>query len=216
MISRKILPLALGLLLLLQSPAAAAQLDAKDAPKLNGPLTTTPGLRSCTRQTERTDGGQVIAYFKVCTRYYEFDPDKENDSDSNYGAFWIQANINASNGWCARSAKIDLTYSGGVRNKAPKPGTTERAKHRERFTTKLIVDTDGHSTGDASIKNSFSLLPGKLRASRPRSGKFRLEWRGKTANKLALVSGLELSWPQGGNAPAIQPSVGAVFDRNCG
>jgi len=214
MIPRQLLPLATAVALLVPAAAFAAQLEANDPPKRDGPLSTSPSLRSCKKRTERTKGGSAIAYFKVCTRYYEFDRDQETDSNTNYGAFWVQANVDATNGWCARSAKVELSYSRGVRNKAPKPGSTERAKQRERFTTKLIVDTDGHSAAEASLKNSFTLLPGKLRSKMVGNGKtYRLRWEGRSKNKTALAAGLELAWPEDGEAPQISPSVGAVLDH---
>jgi hypothetical protein len=217
MFPRKVLPVGLAVLVVaLPSAAVAAQLKAKDPPKVDGPLSTSPELRRCTRRTERTESGRVIAHFKVCSRYYRFDPDKESDSTSNYGAFWIQVNADATNGWCARAVKVDLSYSGGVRNKAPKPGTREKAEHRERFTTSLIVDADGRADRKASIKNSFDLLPGILRSSLRGNGKtFRLQWKGNSNAKLAFASGLELSWPEDGEAPSISPRVRSLFDRGC-
>jgi hypothetical protein len=119
MFPRKVLPVGLAVLVVaLPSAAVAAQLKAKDPPKVDGPLSTSPDLRRCTRRTERTESGRVIAHFKVCSRYYRFDPDKESDSNSNYGAFWIQVNADATNGWCARAVKVDLSYSG----RRPKQG----------------------------------------------------------------------------------------------
>jgi hypothetical protein len=215
MIARQLLPLTVAFTVVsAPSIAVTEQLKASKPPTVHGPLSTSPELRGCKKNTKRTDSGQVMARFHVCSRYYKFASDRENDSDSNYGAFWIQATVDTTNGWCASKSTVDLSYPRGVRNKAPRPGTTERAKQRERFTTKLIVDADGHAEVDGTIKSSFALLPGKLRSVFFAGRKlFRVRWNGGSKNKVALVSGLELSWPQGGQAPEITPRVGAVLDR---
>jgi hypothetical protein len=215
MIARKLLALTVAFTVVATpSMAMTDQLKASNAPTVHGPLSTAPALRGCKKDTKRTDSGQVMARFHVCSRYYRVDAHREDDSDSNYGAFWIQATVDTVNGWCANQATVDLSYESGVRNKAPRPGTVERAKQRERFKTKLIVDADGHAEVDGTIKNSFALLPGKLKTLFFVGRKlFRLRWNGGSKNKVALVSGLELSWPQGGEAPKITPVVGAVLDR---
>jgi hypothetical protein len=208
------LAVAAGTSLAQPVPAVAEQLNAREGPEVSGPLSTDPALKSCKKTSRRTETGQLIARFHVCTRYYRFGTNHENDSDSNYGAFWIQATVDAKNGWCAKQTTVAVSWHGGVRNKAPAPGTFERAKHRERFKTKLIVDADGHADTTATIKNSFALLPGKLRSRLLADPKlFRVRWTGGSKNKVALVAGLELSWPQGGQAPEITPKVQAIFDR---
>ena len=208
--------LVLGAALVIALPAGAhAQLDADDRPTTRGPIASGPQLKSCKTEPGRDGGGNVVARFRVCSRYYLFNPDAETDDAKNYGAFWIQVQADAARGVCVKRIRTKLAYSGGVHAKAPKPGTTVKAGSKKRYTTKLTIDAQGNAEDRASIRNSFVLRRGKMTARTTKEGAYLLAWRGSSGKQLGFAAGLELSWPETGEAPRVKPRIRARLSRDC-
>ena len=200
------------------SAAAAVQMDATDDPNVNGPLSTNGDLQACKRKREKTARGRLIARFEICSRYYLFDPNEEDSTKSDYGAYWVQVNVDATRQWCTRSVKIIVPLPATVHAKAPRPGSRVRGGNK-KYTTKLEVDAQNHTSTPAEIKNSFTLRPKKLRSEVVSDGdKFRLSWTGSTARKLGYAAGIELSWASDATPPAVTPVVASSFaprDKGC-
>ena len=208
--------LVLGAALVIALPAGAhAQLDADDRPTTRGPVASGDSLKSCRSEPVRGDGGRILARFRVCSRYYLFNPDAETDDSKDYGAFWIQVQANASRGVCVKKIRTKLSYSRGVHAKSPKPGTTVKAGKKKRYATKLTVDAQGNTETRATIRNSFVLHGGKMSARTVKGGDYLLAWRGSSGKKLGFAAGLELSWPESGEAPRVKPRIRARLSRNC-
>jgi hypothetical protein len=208
--------LVLGAALVIALPAGAqAQLDADDRPTTRGPIASGPQLKSCKSESVRGDGGRILARFRVCSRYYLFNPEAETDDSRNYGAFWIQVQADATRGVCVKRIKTKLAYSRGVHAKAPKTGTTVTANKRKRYTTKLTVDAQGNTDTKATIRNSFVQRGGRMSARTVKGGDYLLEWKGSAGKKLGFAAGLELSWPDTGEAPRVRPRIRARLSRNC-
>jgi hypothetical protein len=192
---------------------APKQMDAASKPTLTGPVSTTPPLQDCNKKPER-EGGEIVARFHICNGYYVFDPDDESDTANDYGAYWVQGTVDSMNGWCTRQIRTFLERGADfITARAPKPGKKLSPNKTRKFTTKLTVDAQGAATTDGVIKNNWLVLPGKLKSSLLRAGKFRLEWTGKTDRKLAFAMGVELKWPEGDSPPQIDPSMAAVFQK---
>jgi hypothetical protein len=207
----RIAALACCFALLISPAASAAQMDAREKPSVKGPLTTSDELKNCKSKRQRSDG-ELVARFKVCTSYYIFDPAQETNANRDYGAYWIQVNINSTNGWCSRVVKTNLSLPNGVHQKAPKPGTSVKRGRVRSYTTKLRVDAQGAAVDDGVIKNSVRLWPGRLRAVTRNDGNtYRLRWAGNSAAKLAFAAGLELSWVAGESPPTVNSAVRALF-----
>jgi hypothetical protein len=207
--------LVLGAALVIALPAGArAQLDADDRPTTRGPIASGPQLKSCKSEPVK-EGGEVVARFRVCSRYYLFNPDAESDASKNYGAFWIQVQADAAQGVCVKRIRTKLAYSQGVHAKAPKTGTTVKADKKKRFTTKLTVDAQGNTETKAMIRNSFVQRGGKMTARRAKGGDYLLGWRGSSGKQLGFAAGLELSWPETGEAPRVKPRIRARLSRSC-
>jgi hypothetical protein len=207
--------IAAALVVAMPSPAHAAQMDAADDPTLRGPLSTSDDLQACKKKKERGRRGRLIARFKVCSGYYLFDPDQEDNAEANYGAYWIQANIDATRRWCTRSVKIVLPLPETSHSKAPRPGIS--VKGRKRHTTKLRVDAQNNTSSPGRVKNSFIVRSRRLRSKIVSDGeRFRLAWRGSTSRKLAYAAGIELSWDPGAGPPPVTPVVTAAFARRDG
>jgi hypothetical protein len=196
--------------------AAWAQLDADERPTTRGPIATGPQLKSCKSEPVRGEGGRVLARFRVCSRYYLFDPASETDTSRDHGAFWIQVQADASRGICVKRIRTTLRYSRGVRAKAPKVGTTVRAKKKKkkRYVTRLEVDAQGATDTPARIRNGFVLRGGRMAADSINGG-YRLSWRGSSGGELGFAAGLELSWPDTGDAPRVKPEIRARLSREC-
>jgi hypothetical protein len=211
--TKLIAALTVGLLAL---PAAAIgapkQMSANDKPQLSGPLSTDASLKSCKRKTEKVKG-KAVARFHICNGYYVFDPDDETEDATDYGAYWVQATVDAVNGWCTRSVVTELAGGGsGVTQRSLKPGTTIKAKKARNVTPRIKVDADGNTDTPGTIKNTFRLRPGTLK-SRNTGGKFRLTWTGKSPRKLASVMGAEIRWATGESPPTFSPQVFARFEK---
>jgi hypothetical protein len=216
MITRKFVAIVTATVALGMGPSSAGtpQLKASNRPVIDGPLSTSSDLQVCKKQVETNSSGTPIMRFKVCSGYYLFDPDKESGSNKDFGAFWFQVNADAINGYCARSITIDLDFTNGVHTRAPKLGTFEKAKKQEPFTTKLKVDAEGKADKPGTLKNTFKLLRGRMRSLMADENTFRLKWQGRAKDRLAFATGLELSWPEDDDLPAIQPRVSSFLDQD--
>lgn len=198
------------------SAAGAQQMDATDDPTVGGPLSTDAALHACKRKREKAAGGKFVARFEICSTVYLFDPDEEDSTKSDYGAYWVQVNVDATRRWCTRSVKIIVPLPEFVHAKAPRPGSRVRGANK-KHTTKLEVDAQDHTSTPARIKNSFTLRPKKLRSELVSDGdKFRLTWTGSTARKLAYAAGIELSWAPDATPPEVTPVVASSFARRNG
>jgi hypothetical protein len=193
-------------------------MDATDDPTVTGPLSTNDDLQACKKKREKTARGRLIARFEICSSYYVFDPNEEDSAESDYGAYWVQVNVDATRRWCTRSVKIILPLPDTVHAKAPRPGGAAKGANK-KYTTKLEVDAQGNTSTPGEVKNSFTLRPKKLRSEVVSNGdKFRLVWSGNSARKLAYAAGMELSWGQDATPPAVTPVVAASFaprDKGC-
>jgi len=191
---------------------APKQLKANNKPTLSGPVSTTPNLQGCKKKTQRHEG-QAVARFHICNGYYVFNPDQETDADTDYGAYWVQATVNAVNGWCTRSVTTELTGGGdGVTQRSPKPGTTIKAKKARNVTPRVRVDAQGNTDSPGTLRNTFRLRPGTLKSRRAGST-FRTIWTGKSQQKLAFVMGAEIRWAAGEAPPGFAPQVFARFEK---
>ena len=191
----------------LASPARA-QLDARTAPVVTGPLSTLGDGKEC-RATKYEVEGEIVARAKICLFLYAFDPEMEDDGANDYGVMWAQTNVDTSGGWCAFTVHTEVYIPSDMplHNRIPK--AQEIAK-RKKVTWKLPVDADGHATETASVKKGLTLYPESLARSR-RGTKdedvdlVRVTWRGETAQKLGFVSGIEVSWPEEEGPPDAVP-----------
>jgi hypothetical protein len=216
-VRRLLSPLVAAWLIAQPATVLAAQMGAGDDPAVSGPLSTRDDLQSCKKKKEKTARGHLIARFKVCSGYYLFDPDREDSTASNYGAYWLQLNVDATRRWCARSVKLILPLPATAHAKAPAPGTKVKAPKNKRYTTRLEVDAQGHTSDPAKIKNSFIVRPEKLRSEVVRKNKkLRLLWAGSSTRKLAMAAGIELSWDSGAAPPGIRPRVLSSFAHRHG
>jgi hypothetical protein len=214
-IRTKVIALLTAALLLLPATAIGAprQLSADDWPKVSKPLSTDESLRGCNKKTQK-DQGKPVARFHICNGYYVFDTADETDNESDFGAYWVQATVDAVKGWCTRSVTTELKGGGGggITQRSLKPGTTIKRKKARNVTPKITVDAQGATESPRTIKNTFRLRPGTLK-SRNKGDNFQLTWTGKKKSKLAFVMGAEIRWATGDQPPAFTPQVSARFEK---
>lgn len=203
---------------LLAPAASARQMTVKDEPTVSGPLEPDPELRACKTTRERS-GGEVVAVFKICLQWYRFAPADETDPDKNYGALWIQATVDAKNGWCTRQMKVETVLpKKGTLTKAPRPGKTVRvAGGTKKVTSKLTVDAGGATETPGEIKQSYLVRKGTLRARfKSDANLYRLKWDGNSPKLLAMAKGIELEWPSTGSPPITTSAVRGNFRKTGG
>jgi hypothetical protein len=179
---------------ILAPPANAEQLAAGDEPKVSDNLQAEG--KKCATEKDKHDG-EVVAVVKACQRFYILDPGSETNENRDYGAFWLQSTIDPKPGWCAESASSDIVFASKFKLVSKTPDEEESAKRSKRLKTSLSVDAGGDATTAGSISQSSDLYPDKQTPSAKRGEKmtkFRLTWTGSSTEKLAFVSGAQISW----------------------
>lgn len=189
--------------LLLPITSAGAQLDARERPRVTGPLAFVNKV--CDRRSERA-GGRVIATSRSCLRFYAFDPGKENNSRRDFGVVWLQSNVNARTGWCATQVRSVIDFPRRVRTLGTTPGS-HRSSNARRIRARLRVSNATDKPG--TIQNGFEMYPRRLLTGLvDQKTSFRATWRGSTRRALGFAQGVELSW----RANAGAPRVGSVLN----
>ena len=190
----------------LASPASG-QLDARTEPVVTGPLTTLGDGKKC-RATKYEVEGDVVARAKICLFLYAFDPESEDDGDSDYGVMWAQTNVDTGGGWCAFKVHTEVYIPKDMPMHARVP-RAQKIAARKKVTWKLTVDAEGHAAEEATVKKSLTLFPESLSRSRREddgdTDLVRVTWRGETAAKLGFVSGFEVSGPEADGPPNAVP-----------
>ncbi|MGH2746382.1 MAG: hypothetical protein ACRDKB_00450 [Actinomycetota bacterium] len=192
-------------------PAHADQLRAIDEPVVRGPLRFE--TEACQRK-RKVVNGRVAAVARSCLRFYSFDPGLETDARRDYGVAWLQTVVNPKPGWCARAVRSDLLIPDGVRLHARAPANM-RTNKPERRVARLRVDARGSAEEIAGVRQPFRLHPRRLtRSERNEGAVYSTNWVGGTGRKVAVPSGLELSWRASNPEVAIDFRVGFRIDRS--
>ena len=189
--------------LLVPVGSAEAQLDARERPRVTGPLAFVG--KDCDRHVERA-GGRIIATSRSCLRLYAFDPSRENNSSRDFGVAWMQSEVDARRRWCATEARSIIDFPRRVRVLGTTPGDLDTSRSR---LVRARLRVDNATDSPATIQNAFRLYPRVLRTGITDDGaSFRATWRGSTRRALGFALGVELSWEQG----ALPPATGSLLD----
>lgn len=194
------------------STVAAAQMEARDRPRVRGPLVHV--TKSCGRRSE-TAGGRVIATSRSCLRFYAFDPARERNRRRDYGVVWMQSNVDARRRWCAAEVVNRVTFEGRVRvlDKTPRGRRTGRAGG---VRSRLVVNN--FTNDPARISQRWRLYPRRLRSHViGDDAGLEVVWRGSTRRELGFALGAELSWPETAGPPAVNSLLTFALrrDRSC-
>ena len=181
---------------------ASAQLDARERPRVTGPLAFVN--KKCDRRLERA-GGRIIATSRSCLRFYAFDPAKENSPRRNFGVVWMQSDVDARRRWCATQVRSVINFPRRVRVLGTTPGD-DRTSNAHLARARLRVDNATAKRG--TIQNYFMLYPRRLRTGLANPTSFHAAWRGSTRRPLGFALGVELSW----RTNAGPPRVGSILD----
>ena len=189
--------------LVLPAAPASAQLDARESPRVRGPLAFVNKV--CDRRPERA-GGRIIATSRSCLRFYAFDPAKENSSRRNFGVVWMQTNVNARRRWCATQVRSVINFPRRVRVLGTTPGD-RTISSASLARARLRVDNATDKPG--TIQNNFKLFPRRLSTGLANQAtSFHAIWRGSTRRPLGFALGVELSW----RVNAGPPRVGSILN----
>ncbi|MGH2819307.1 MAG: hypothetical protein ACRDJ5_01495 [Actinomycetota bacterium] len=187
-----------GLVVALGALPALAQRDARDKPRVSGPLRRV--VRRCEQRPEEFNG-RIVARAESCVWLYAFRARAERNDRRDYGAVWLQTELRTKPNWCATKARSGIRIPRRTRSHA---GAPRRARAREprRYVTRLRVDAQGNAARVGRIKQPFKLHPRVLRGRMVRTKRtFRATWEGDTPRTLAFATGVEISWRRG-NPPA--------------
>lgn len=184
-----------GILALLMPSSLAApapQMDASDEPVVEGPLSLAD--TKCDRK-KRTSGDQTVAVIKRCLRFYTFDPASESDMGSDYGIVWLQSNVKAKSGWCAKRTASDVLLPDMVAIHSYNPKGPTPIEKAQPITTRVVADAGGTATAEGRITQDWLAYPAKVRGLTRADGRiFRVKWTGTSRQKLAFAGGVEIAW----------------------
>jgi hypothetical protein len=223
---KKLAAMVILVALALTPLSADAQMNPRKRPTKIGPLTfdgDTYSGKNCQNGVFRRDGdtGQVTSKWTFCTFFYRYSTAQDNNSNRDFGAMWLATRVDPTNGWCAARviSKLGVQTSGSGRafKRAPQ-GTTKETNQSRKVQTRLVVKANGGGDTKAVLKKGWILHPNNLKISRFQKDGFanlRLHHSGKTKKTVSFASAFEMSWPQGGNPPAISPELRALHMRNC-
>lgn len=187
--------------MLLATPAYAEQIAAKDEPKVSDNLASQG--KKCATERDKHDG-VVVAVVKACQRFYTLDTAAETNEERDFGAFWLQSTIDPKPGWCVTSGSSDIVFPSRFTVVSKAPDAAETAKKSKRLKTTLSVDAGGDAGTPGSISQSSTLYPDTqtpLVKRGEKKTKLRLKWSGSSGEKLAFVSGVQISWATDEGAP---------------
>jgi hypothetical protein len=206
--------------------SADAQMNPRKRPTKLGPLTfdgDTYSGPNCENGVFRRNGdtGQMTSRWTFCTFFYRYSTAQDNNSNRDFGAMWLATRLDPTNGWCAARviSKLGVRTSGTGRayRRAPQ-GKTKNTNNSRKVQTKLVVNANRGGDSKSVLKKGWIFHPDRLKIRRFKKNGFanlRLEYIGETEKTVSLASAFEMSWPQGGNPPAILPELRALHLRNC-
>jgi hypothetical protein len=192
-----------------------AQTDARTDPVVTGPLALSD--KACSRIQERILG-ELVAYTKTCIRLYTFNNNQETDLQRDYGVAWLQATVNAENGWCATTVRTDLKIPNGVTIHKRNPVELRTAAQPKVITNKMTTTAAGNSMTKASVAQSYIFRPRKAERVLANEGATqRLVWTGKTPAKLFFQTGVVFSWNILESPGEFRSGLGFRFEKaaNC-
>ena len=197
------------------SGAPPAQTDARTGPVRRGPLTLSDN--QCNRVTER-DQGQLVAYTRSCIRLYTFNPNRETNSQRDYGITWLQTNVNAENGWCARTVRTNLRIPGNVTIHKRNPIPEQTKTVRRVVTNKLVTNAGGNANSSGSLRQRYVFNPRRQTRTLVNQGATqRLSWFGSSDRKLFFQTGVVFSWNTNDEPGEFRSGLSYRFEKknNC-
>jgi len=201
------------------SPAAAEQLDAREAPAVEGALALEE--TECRTSTE-TRKGDAVAFLRLCHWLYRLDPATDGNADQDFAVVWVQTEVDAVRGWCAEEVRNSIKVTNGTMHQVA-PRRRIETDDKKRVTTTLVADGQGSATETGSVTQSFDLYPGVLRrptftATIDTSGtetvKYISRWNGSSRKSLAFAAGAEVAWETAEAVPAVTPRLGYTIRRS--
>jgi hypothetical protein len=202
------------LLVAVQAPA-----EARRQPKQSGPINFDE--RQCARKTIRwrnpkTGVREIVAKTETCALSYDYDPLREDNENRNFGILWAQARIDPRGAWCAKKVWSDIVVSEDTRMHKRTPAKNYDLSRSRKILVKLSSTADGAGDGKATVQETTTFRPKKLRHSRftfERQPVFRQVWTGQRGGVFHLTSGVEVSWAEDDPPDGLSSGVLGNFER---
>lgn len=194
LVRRALAALLVCLAVVAGAPAhAARQLDARDEPLVEGPLTLAG--QECDEQTLKSDGKPVIKV-AFCIFFYQFNSLFEIDLFNDYGVVWAQATFDSLPGLCTSELSFYVEVSPGTQVFQRTPADPHTAKKPGRMAAEVIATANANSVQPGSVSQEYLMLPGKMTPRGLEEGTtVGVSWKGRTPSKVAFATGAEIGWP---------------------
>jgi hypothetical protein len=196
---KKVLAAGIAAATLVAAAPAHAQMNPRSAPRSTGPLGSSP--KRCQSDNLRA-AGRVRGRLVVCAFSFGLNSAVDGNPNRDFGAVWIQASINPTNGWCAVRAPLSVVRPNNTRVVSVTPRALRARRARSHVARLTIGGPAAKRVG--RLRKGFTVFPRRLRRTfRPGPGRLTAMWNGRTRNTVAVVAGLEVSWRE-----ALNPSGG--------
>lgn len=199
-------------------PAFGGQLEASNRPQKSGPLSYDGagyGGPDCQSEKARFEG-EVVARYQTCSFFYRFDSAFEGNAERDFGALWLQTEVDPEHGWCASEVTAKLELRGGSARVQEATERTASPSGSKKITAKLRVDAAGGATEPGKLRNDFKLYPGEFSSDfRGKNDRLRIRWDGATQRTVALAGGIALSWRVDEGPPPIAIDIDPVMQDRC-
>jgi hypothetical protein len=209
---------AIGLLVVLALMLGTSPATARDKPKRSGPLNQ-DDPRACGRDTLKkwiNGRREVVAKAETCLYVFNYDPQREDNENRDYGIAWIQARVEPRGAWCAKRVWSDLVVSEDTKIHKRAPAKNFKIGKSRKVEVKLTSFANGASDEKATVSEKTTIHPRRLRHSSFRfKGQpvFRQRWTGQRGRPVNLTSGAEVSWEHDDPPDAISSSLLYDFER---
>lgn len=196
------------------SPASAAQLDPREAPKVTGDVSDP--ARGCSKDVAKRKG-RIAAVGLTCSHAYFL----QGGSARAYMVVWQQTRVKARKGWCAKRVTSEITSGAQSRIEDVAPTSNMRTQRSRKRTVKYQTTAGNTLAEAATFEQTFILRPRAILNSREMlaGGQevARSEWRGSIRKAVAVVHAVEVSWSSTLSQPEISPVVDYRIKRqaNC-
>ena len=169
--------------------ATSEQPEPSRQPRTEGPIGFDGS--QCSDEPVVSDEGTVLGHSEICLYQYSFETLSERDVLNEYGAAWIQGSFTPAQGWCVTDVEAGIEITGGRYSSTSKVATGKKASVR------LALNAGGNALENAKISQPVSAAGGTfttaaVKDANPGSA---IEWRGKSAKAVAVVSGVGYSYP---------------------
>lgn len=167
--------------------------------------------KGCDSAKDRNKKGRVVATAKACTFVYTVPPADDLSDNRNFGAVFIQSQVDAKRNWCVEKVKTEIRVPGGARLEGTAPTKKISPNNRKLTEVTLRVGDTTQVESVSRLRQSFYTYPGELRTlSRDGGDRKILVWKGSTRKSQAFALAIAISWNEDDGFPDFSSAGGAL------